>query len=67
MVPKPRVLVIRGGAIGDFILALPALNALRDATSNPRVDAPDGDLRRLDVGLVHDALDQELMRIGIST
>jgi hypothetical protein len=31
------ILVIRGGAIDDFILALPALNALRDATSNPRV------------------------------
>src|SRR5438094_8498379 len=26
-----RILVIRGGAIGDFILALPALKALRDA------------------------------------
>src|SRR5205085_1120041 len=26
-----RVLVIRGGAIGDFILTLPALKALRDA------------------------------------
>src|ERR1700716_1653387 len=29
-----RILVIRGGAIGDFILTLPALKALRDA--NPR-------------------------------
>jgi heptosyltransferase-2 len=26
-----RILVIRGGAIGDFILTLPALKALRDA------------------------------------
>ena len=26
-----RILVIRGGAIGDFILTLPALNALRDS------------------------------------
>ena len=26
-----RVLVIRGGAIGDFILTLPALKALREA------------------------------------
>src|SRR5205823_8720308 len=26
-----RVLVIRGGAIGDFILTLPSLKALRDA------------------------------------
>lgn len=28
--PSPRVLVIRGGAIGDFILTLPALRMLRD-------------------------------------
>ena len=27
--PKPRVLVIRGGAIGDFILTLPALRLIR--------------------------------------
>jgi len=26
---KPRILVIRGGAIGDFILTLPAIDALR--------------------------------------
>src|SRR2546423_2485576 len=26
-----RILIIRGGAIGDFILTLPALKALRDA------------------------------------
>ncbi len=30
MNPQPRVLVIRGGAIGDFILTLPALRLLRD-------------------------------------
>lgn len=30
MHPQPRVLVIRGGAIGDFILTLPALRLLRD-------------------------------------
>lgn len=30
MKPQPRVLVIRGGAIGDFILTLPALRLLRD-------------------------------------
>ncbi len=30
MHPQPRVLVIRGGAIGDFILTLPALRMLRD-------------------------------------
>lgn len=27
---KPKILVIRGGAIGDFILTLPAIAALRD-------------------------------------
>ena len=26
-----RILVIRGGAIGDFILTLPAINLLRDS------------------------------------
>ena len=31
------------------------------------IRAPDGDLRRLDVDLVRASLDQELMRIGIST
>ena len=30
MNPQPRVLVIRGGAIGDFILTLPALQLLRE-------------------------------------
>ena len=30
MNPQPRVLVIRGGAIGDFILTLPALRLLRE-------------------------------------
>jgi len=28
---KPRILVIRGGAIGDFVLTLPALRLLREA------------------------------------
>jgi heptosyltransferase-3 len=28
---KPRILVIRGGAIGDFILTLPAIKLLREA------------------------------------
>lgn len=28
---KPRILVIRGGAVGDFILTLPALRLLREA------------------------------------
>ena len=31
------------------------------------IRAPDKDLERLDVDLVRDALDHELMRIGIST
>src|SRR5512135_2059255 len=29
-VKHPRILVVRGGAIGDFILTLPAIGALRD-------------------------------------
>jgi heptosyltransferase III len=33
-----RVLVIRGGAIGDFILTLPALKALRDAHPNAHIE-----------------------------
>ena len=33
-----RVLVIRGGAIGDFIVTLPALKALRDAYPDARVE-----------------------------
>jgi ADP-heptose:LPS heptosyltransferase len=33
-----RILVIRGGAIGDFILTLPALKALRDARPNARME-----------------------------
>jgi heptosyltransferase-2 len=33
-----RILVIRGGAIGDFILTLPALKALRDAYPSARVE-----------------------------
>ena len=35
-VKAPRILVIRGGAIGDFILTLPVLAALRDRF--PRAD-----------------------------
>lgn len=31
---KPRVLVIRGGAIGDFILTLPAIRLLREGIAN---------------------------------
>ena len=27
---KPKILVLRGGAIGDFVLTLPAVHALRD-------------------------------------
>jgi ADP-heptose:LPS heptosyltransferase len=33
-----RILVIRGGAIGDFILTLPALKALRDAHPNATLE-----------------------------
>src|SRR5438876_10358087 len=33
-----RILVIRGGAIGDFILTLPALKALRHAYSRAHVE-----------------------------
>jgi lipopolysaccharide heptosyltransferase III len=33
-----RVLVIRGGAIGDFILTLPALKALREAYPNAQIE-----------------------------
>ncbi len=33
-----RILVIRGGAIGDFILTLPALKALRDAQPEAHVE-----------------------------
>src|SRR4029077_20897468 len=33
-----RILVIRRGAIGDFILTLPALKALRDACPNAELE-----------------------------
>src|SRR5437899_6782576 len=33
-----RILVIRGGAIGDFILTLPALKALREAYPDARIE-----------------------------
>jgi heptosyltransferase-3 len=33
-----RLLVIRGGAIGDFILTLPALRALREAYPNAQIE-----------------------------
>src|SRR5919109_2922999 len=33
-----RILVIRGGAIGDFILTLPALKALRDAHPDAQIE-----------------------------
>src|SRR2546430_6837914 len=33
-----RILVIRGGAIGDFVLTLPALKALRDAHPDARIE-----------------------------
>ena len=33
-----RILVVRGGALGDFILTLPALRALRDAHPRSRIE-----------------------------
>src|SRR6516225_11550293 len=33
-----RILVIRGGAIGDFILTLPALKALRDSMPHSHIE-----------------------------
>src|SRR5213079_2284657 len=33
-----RILVIRGGALGDFLLTLPALKALRDAHPRARIE-----------------------------
>lgn len=33
-----RILIIRGGAIGDFILTLPALKALRDACPHAQIE-----------------------------
>src|SRR5436309_11954372 len=33
-----RILVIRGGAIGDFILTLPGLKALRDAHPHANIE-----------------------------
>ena len=35
---RPRILVLRGGAIGDFILTLPALQALRRQWSGAHVE-----------------------------
>jgi heptosyltransferase-2 len=35
---KPRILVIRGGAIGDFILTLPAVGLLREAFPNAHLE-----------------------------
>jgi len=35
---RPRVLVIRGGAIGDFILTLPAIRLLREGLPNPHLE-----------------------------
>ncbi len=33
-----RILVIRGGAIGDFILTLPTIKVLRDANPNSHIE-----------------------------
>jgi len=35
---KPRILVIRGGAIGDFILTLPAIRLLRENFPEARIE-----------------------------
>ncbi len=35
---RPRILVIRGGALGDFILTLPALRLLREAFPNAEIE-----------------------------
>ena len=35
---NPRILVIRGGAIGDFILTLPAIGALRQRWPSARLE-----------------------------
>lgn len=36
--PRGRILVVRGGAIGDFILTLPVLRALRDRFSTAELE-----------------------------
>lgn len=36
--PQPKILVIRGGAIGDFLLTLPALGLLREGFPNVRLE-----------------------------
>jgi heptosyltransferase III len=38
MAPTGRILVIRGGAIGDFVLTLPVLAALRDQLPGARLE-----------------------------
>ncbi|MBU6301174.1 MAG: glycosyltransferase family 9 protein [Verrucomicrobia bacterium] len=35
---RPRILVIRGGAIGDFILTLPAIRLLREGLPDPQLE-----------------------------
>lgn len=35
---KPAILVIRGGAIGDFVLTLPAIRLLREAFPNAHIE-----------------------------
>ena len=36
--PQPKILVIRGGAIGDFLLTLPAIGMLREAFPQVRLE-----------------------------
>ena len=35
---RPRFLVLRGGAIGDFVLTLPALRALRERWPDAHIE-----------------------------
>ena len=34
----PRILVVRGGAIGDFVMTLPAVGALREHWPEARIE-----------------------------
>ena len=64
-----RILVIRGGAIGDLILTLPVLRALRSVFHNARIDVM-GDAKRANLAChpahadaITDAERQEIYRL----
>ena len=64
-----RILVIRGGAVGDLILTLPALRALRSAFPSARIDVM-GDANRANLAChpahadaIIDAEQQEIYRL----